>query len=177
LDLLTETVLVFSAAVAVWTDLRTGYIYNWLTVPVFFMGMIYAYLTVGWSGTGHALAGALLAAVTTFQFSTPGGGDIKLAMAVGTWIGVSGWPIYFIGVGVTRLFLSFLVRFKIYGWHLVPVARGIYAELLTWQLPPVGHRNFRLFQEPALKLDTDLDVPALPGALWVAGGVLAYILF
>lgn len=173
---ITCIILFFAALTAVYTDLKTGLIKNWLTLPLWAGGLIFSFFEKGLPGVGSALGAGLLVVVSTFKFSTPGGGDIKLGMGVGAWIGVSGWPAYFIGAALTRIFLSLVVKFKIYD-GCRGFLGGLKYELVTGTVPPYGEKNFKLFQSAAEKTGENTNIPVVPGALWVAGGVVSYIVY
>ncbi|MHB1126955.1 MAG: prepilin peptidase [Bacillota bacterium] len=167
-------VLAVGVITAVITDLKTGMIYNWLTIPLWIAGLAINYKVSGWVGIPQALAAGLLTVVTTFRFSTPGGGDLKLGMAVGAWIGFSGWPVYFVGMALTRVLLSLLVKIKVYG--VSGILSGLKYELITWSVPALGSKNFALFQNAARQAGYFGENPVVPGAIWVAGGSLIFII-
>ena len=82
------TVIVLS--VAVFTDLRSRRIPNWLVAPFFVLGVVVSAWLHGWRGAGMSLAGAGLALVTygvLFLMGGMGAGDVKLCAAIGAWIG------------------------------------------------------------------------------------------
>lgn len=82
------TVLVL--AVAVFTDLRSGRIPNWLVLPFLAIGIAVSGWQHGWGGVGHSLAGVGLGTVLFGFFYILGGmgmGDVKLCAAIGAWIG------------------------------------------------------------------------------------------
>jgi prepilin peptidase CpaA len=82
------------AAIAAWTDARTGRIPNWLTVGALAVGLV-AHGAAGWTGSGirGALLGCTFAAVGALACSIVplllvwwgaiGGGDLKLFAAIG----------------------------------------------------------------------------------------------
>lgn len=76
--------------VTVWTDVRERKIYNWATVPMWFMGWLYQATWFEWHGL---LNGALGCCVgfglffTLWAMRIAGGGDVKLVTALGVWLG------------------------------------------------------------------------------------------
>lgn len=172
-----DAVLLGAVMIAVCTDLRTGLIRNWLTAPLFLGGLVAAFFSGGWGETLSSVAVSAGCAYMTFLFARPGGGDLKLALAAGPWVGPQGFGLYLFGAWLTRAFLNFLVRLKIHGWNPVAAVRDAAIELRTWQVPRFGKNSFRIFQEAAAKVGGDPDLPAVPGALWVAGGVISLIFF
>lgn len=175
MEYITCAILFFSALIAVVTDLKSGLIKNWLTVPLWLGGLTDAFVMNSISGLGSAFFAGLLFVVSTFKFSTPGGGDIKFAMGVGAWIGFAGWPIYFVGMAATRIILSLAVKLKIYS--LKGFITGIKYELATGEVYALGDKNYSIFQKAAENASCQNDRPVVPGALWVTGGVLSYIIF
>lgn len=171
-----DLIIIVAVSIAVYTDVRTGLIKNWLTAPLLFTGCVLAYLSGGWAEVLSGVVAGFSIACLTFMFSTPGGGDIKLAMAVGPWIGMEHMSLYLLGAWGVRVALSLIIRLKTCNWKLVPAFNNAVMEMKTWQLSPLGEKNFKVFQRAAVKCGGSPDLPAVPGALWVAGGVAAEII-
>jgi len=77
-------------AVATFTDLRNHRIPNWLVVPFLVTGLVVQTWMQGWHGLGQSFAGAglgLLIYGFLFWIGGMGAGDVKLAAAIGAWIG------------------------------------------------------------------------------------------
>ena len=78
-------------AVAMFTDLRSRRIPNWLVLPFLLAGLAVSTLLYGGRGLLSGVEGALLAAALLGVFCFLGGmgaGDLKLCAAIGAWI----WP-------------------------------------------------------------------------------------
>lgn len=76
---------------AVYTDLRFGKIYNWLTIPCMAIGVTLNAAAGGWVGVIHSLAGVVLVMILFLIFAPAagiGGGDTKLMMAVASVLGL-----------------------------------------------------------------------------------------
>lgn len=76
--------------VATITDLRSRRIPNWLVVPFLVGGIVVSTWVHGWHGLGRSLEGLLLGFVIygiLFFLGGMGAGDVKLAAAIGAWIG------------------------------------------------------------------------------------------
>jgi prepilin peptidase CpaA len=82
------------AAISAWTDIRTGHIPNWLTLPGLALGLV-GHLVMGWYlggwrvglwEAGSAASGAALCSIAPglmFWKGAMGGGDLKLFAALG----------------------------------------------------------------------------------------------
>lgn len=76
--------------VATVTDLRSRRIPNWLVLPFLGAGILVSGWLHGWHGLGQSLAGAGLGLVLFgifFWLGGMGAGDVKLAAAIGAWVG------------------------------------------------------------------------------------------
>jgi prepilin peptidase CpaA len=76
--------------VATATDLRSRRIPNWLVLPFLVAGIGVNCWQHGWQGAAHSLEGlglGLLLFGILFFFGGMGAGDVKLAAAIGAWIG------------------------------------------------------------------------------------------
>ena len=84
-------IALFSAAfVALITDLKSGRIFNWLTFPLLLVGLAYGVATGGPQGLLQSLSGVgvgLLLFAWIFWLGHMGGGDVKLLIGFGAWVG------------------------------------------------------------------------------------------
>ena len=84
-------VVIGASLIAAVLDLKARRIPNWLCVPLFAAGLIWAAWQGGVDGLGQAfLAGVVLALpfVILFIFAGGGAGDAKLMAAIGAWLGL-----------------------------------------------------------------------------------------
>ncbi|HOK54218.1 MAG TPA: A24 family peptidase [Armatimonadota bacterium] len=89
--LMRDVMLVVVLSIAVFTDVRTGKIKNWLTFPAIVSGPVVNWIDGGMPQAMSSLAGlavmVLVGAVLAILKIT-GGGDIKLLVAVGSLVGM-----------------------------------------------------------------------------------------
>ncbi len=92
---ITELILpvaLISSLIAVGTDLAWGKIYNWLTLPVLFLGVAVSGMESGFGGFLSSLSGVAVAFIILIPLFLPrwlGAGDVKFMMAIGAWVGIS----------------------------------------------------------------------------------------
>lgn len=123
-----QAVALFASVTAAATDLRSGRIPNWLTLPLVVVGLVANALTRGAWGATESVAGLLLCAGVpwaVFRVSggrAIGGGDVKLFGALGSLLGpMSGLEIE---LGALLLIVVFaLVRLAFAG-GLLRMARA-----------------------------------------------------
>lgn len=128
------------ALVASITDVSKFKVYNLLTIPCFFSGLVYGVCTDGWEGFGFALLGSLFGLtilLVPYLMGGLGAGDVKFVMAVGSWLGATLLlPAILIGCAATvGYFFLFVGRSQ--GWR--GVLQSLY--LLSLRLSAFG-RNF-----------------------------------
>ncbi len=87
---LTTLVLCIVMGTAIYTDIRERKIYNNLTLPLCVIGLFFGLTWGGFTGFYDHLLGLLIAGGAWFFFwnlGIMGGGDQKLMMAAGAWLG------------------------------------------------------------------------------------------
>jgi prepilin peptidase CpaA len=112
-----------AVAVATVTDMHRRIIPNWLVMPFLLAGLTASGWIDGWHGISRSLTGLGLGLAiygALFWIGSMGAGDVKLAMAIGAWIGPSQ---LFFALFVTALAGGFMVV----GWA---IAAGFLPDLL-----------------------------------------------
>jgi prepilin peptidase CpaA len=109
-------------AIATFTDLRSRRIPNWLVLPFLAAGVVVGAWLGGWHGLGRSVGGLLLGGACFGVIAWLGGmgmGDVKLAAAIGAWIGPSQLIIALVVTGIAGGLLAV-------GWA---IAGGFLGEL------------------------------------------------
>ncbi len=116
--------VLLASSVAVATDLKSMRIPNWLTLPMFATGLLYAGLQGGWDGLGDALLGAAIAGgifIGMFILAGGGAGDAKLMLGVGAWLGSAPSIPLVVGVTAVGFVMAMIVTVVREGWRHIPV--------------------------------------------------------
>ena len=174
-------IVLVAVLAAIATDLRSAKIPNWLTAPLFLLGLAHAAWANGGMGVLDAVMAGAFYVIMTFVFSLaagrmPPGGDIKLVAAIGACFGMNYWMPYFIGMWFARGILGLLVRLKISDFSPVRFAGNIKYEIYTNQDMALGEKNFRFMQSPARKAGLDPNGVYIPPPLWLFGGTLSVVI-
>ena len=102
-EIAATSLMMVMLAAAIVTDLRTGKVYNKLTVPCAVAGLALGAITGGWPGLADRALGAGLVLAVVVMLSAAaglGGGDAKLLIAVGALKGFNFaiWALLLTGV-------------------------------------------------------------------------------
>ena len=85
------TVVTLASCVAAFTDVRQFKVYNLLTFPLLFGGLIYHTAIAGTEGFQESMAGMLFGfglLIFPYMLGALGAGDVKFVAAVGAWLGM-----------------------------------------------------------------------------------------
>lgn len=121
-------------AVATFTDLRNRRIPNWLVAPFFVVGVAVSCWFGGWHGLGHSLGGAglgLLIYGFLFWMGGMGAGDVKLAAAIGAWIGPN--QLFFALVVTAMVGGVMAIGWAAFGGFLKELLNGASDLTFGWQ--------------------------------------------
>ena len=83
--------VVIACVIASYTDVKSTRIPNWLSLPVFLVGMLHAVWSGGLEGLLDGLGGAAIAGglfIFAYAVHKGGGGDAKLMLGLGVWLGI-----------------------------------------------------------------------------------------
>ncbi len=113
---LIDIILFIILFISLFTDLKSGKIYNWVTMPAMAGGLLLNFMIAGPSGAYAGLLNScygILVALIVFVFpyliGALGGGDVKLLMAIGALKGHIFLFYSILAIGVVSFFLSLLV--------------------------------------------------------------------
>ena len=160
-----ETIaILFFSVTAAGMDLAYGRIFNWFTVSMGALGLVYAVFSGGLHGLGAALLGILAGFVLyswLFMLGVLGGGDVKLLMALGAWGGAHfALDVATLGIaigGVMGLGLM-LVTGKIRSF-----AARLYRFILTLTVKELEAETFKIDR----KTKMPFGLPIAIAAVWV----------
>jgi Flp pilus assembly protein protease CpaA len=103
--------LIGASLVAAVTDLRQGRIPNWLTLPLWLLGLARATYLGGAGGLGRALEVSVLLALpylVLFFLAKGGAGDAKLMAAIGAWLSLDEGLVVLCCVATAGMILALL---------------------------------------------------------------------
>jgi prepilin peptidase CpaA len=174
-QIVASVVLVVVLVVASWTDVTTRRIPNWLTISAIVAGLAVR-ASIGlapFGGGALGLAVACLLALPFFATGVLGGGDAKLLMAVGTFMGPTDvlWASLMIAVvgGIVALIEAARRRM------LVPTLASCGLLIVSWVT--LGRRGGgrRLLMGGGERLAVPYGVAIAAGSLvwWFGGGLLS----
>ena len=137
-------VVAFTAA-AVFTDLKSLRIPNWLTVPSFAIAVLFYVLVDGWAGLQFSLLGFATGFGILFLLwviGGGGGGDVKLMGAIGAWVGALPVLAIFIGSAVFAVLctIAMMAMNKVNGQQLIQ------AQASSGETQPISSKNNPLKQ-------------------------------
>lgn len=108
--LIPTAVVLAATIVATVTDVRRFKIYNALTIPLLFSGLVFHAITGGWDGLSGSFTGAgagLATLLFPFLLGAMGAGDVKLIAAMGAWLGTEAiLIIVLVGCVLTALYAA-----------------------------------------------------------------------
>jgi prepilin peptidase CpaA len=166
-----SVLLVVVLLVASWTDVKARRIPNWLTLG----GMIAGLAVRAWMGPGPLVDGALgvglglLLAAPFFAVGALGGGDAKLLMAVGAFMGPADLARASLVIAVVGGLIALLEAAR--RGVLLPTLASCGSLLLSWVT--LGRRGRERMVVGGQRLAVPYGVAIAAGSLlwWFAGGV------
>ena len=143
----TDLVLLIIVALAIIaasvTDIWKFKVYNALTFPLLFLGLLVSTYLGGWQGLESSVLGAGLGFLFLFFLFALGGvgaGDVKLLTAVGAWIGPYLTYQLFVNSGLCAAIYAMILVLRRGGINAVMVEllslRSILTDPSSWKRPP-----------------------------------------
>jgi prepilin peptidase CpaA len=169
-------VVIVASAISAVTDLWRFKVYNLLTIPLLFSGLLYHGVVGGYPELSKSFAGALFGfgiLVAPYVMGGMGAGDVKLMSAVGAWLGLS---------LTYQVFIASSIAAGLYALALIVMSRKL---LETWiNLQILWHRvtvfGRYLGAEDRVESEvirTDRRRRVIPFAAMVAVGVIATLVW
>lgn len=163
--------LVLMLLVASWTDIRSRRIPNWLTVG----GMVAGLAVRAWMGPGLVVSGVLgialagLLALPFFAAGALGGGDAKLLMAVGAFMGPADLVLASLVIAVVGGLVAIIEAGR--RGVLLPTLASCGSLILSWVT--LGRRGGGRTVNAGERLAVPYGVAIAAGSLlwWFAGGL------
>ena len=127
--------LIVISIIAIFTDLKYGKIYNWLTLPALFIGLFIVIFTTPLDLLPLHLVSLLiftLLSIPLFQLNWLGGGDIKLLYAFSIHFLPMNFLLLFLTISIVGgIFATFYMIFRPKQKHL-PYSLPIFSGLLIY---------------------------------------------
>ena len=153
--------VIVAGIIATITDLRNMTIPNWLTLPLFMAGLMYGGITEGSAGIIESLQGAAVAGgvfMMAYIMIGGGGGDVKLMMALGTWLGFERGVVLMLGVTIAGFFASLIIVISQGGLKNIPHA--IFHQMVLAQFglkrlkqgKVINHDSEEIYAQPAPRI-------------------------
>jgi prepilin peptidase CpaA len=171
LDMVASGLLVLVLLVASWTDVRSRRIPNWLTVG----GTVAGLAVRAWMGPSPVVSGvlgvalAVLLALPFFAAGALGGGDAKLLMAVGAFMGPADLARASLVIAVVGGLVALLEAGR--RGVLLPTLASCGSIILRWMT--LGRRGGEPLVVTGERLAVPYGVAIAAGSLlwWFAGGL------
>lgn len=132
MEILITIMIATALLIATITDLRSQKIYNWLTFPLMFSGLLAHTVFGGLDGLGLSAGGFALGLgvmIVPFFMGMMGAGDVKLMTGIGAWLGASATLTAFLITCIAGGFYAIIVLFK-YRDHMKNIFANIWNSFL-----------------------------------------------
>ena len=136
----TATLIAVTAVTAAITDIRSGKIYNWLTLPLLALAPVWHFAVRGLPGLWSSLEGlgitaGILLALALIAGRGLGGGDLKLLAALGAVGGhpFALWMLLFTALSGPVVAVPVMLRRRIVGYTLQNLAMNLAARYAAGQ--------------------------------------------
>ena len=153
--------VILAATIATFTDLRNMTIPNWLTLPLLVTGLLYSGLTEGTAGIIESLQGCAVAGgifMMAYIMIGGGGGDVKLMMALGSWLGFERSAVLMLAVTISGFFSSIIILIS--QGSLKNIPHAIFHQMVMAQFglkrlkqgKVINHDSEEIYAEPAPRI-------------------------
>ncbi len=153
--------VILAATIATFTDLRNMTIPNWLTLPLLVTGLLYSGITEGTAGIIESLQGCAVAGgifMMAYIMIGGGGGDVKLMMALGSWLGFERSAVLMLAVTISGFFASIIILIS--QGSLKNIPHAIFHQMVMAQFglkrlkqgKVINHDSEEIYAEPAPRI-------------------------
>ena len=153
--------VILAATIATITDLRNMTIPNWLTLPLLVTGLLYSGITEGTAGIIESLQGCAVAGgifMMAYIMIGGGGGDVKLMMALGSWLGFERSAVLMLAVTISGFFASIIILIS--QGSLKNIPHAIFHQMVMAQFglkrlkqgKVINHDSEEIYAEPAPRI-------------------------
>jgi prepilin peptidase CpaA len=153
--------VILAATIATFTDLRNMTIPNWLTLPLLVTGLLYSGITEGTAGIIESLQGCAVAGgifMMAYIMIGGGGGDVKLMMALGSWLGFERSAVLMLAVTISGFFASIIILIS--QGSLKNIPHAIFHQMVMAQFglkrlkqgKVINHDSEEIYADPAPRI-------------------------
>jgi len=153
--------VILAATIATLTDLRNMTIPNWLTLPLLVTGLLYSGITEGTAGIIESLQGCAVAGgifMMAYIMIGGGGGDVKLMMALGSWLGFERSAVLMLAVTISGFFASIIILIS--QGSLKNIPHAIFHQMVMAQFglkrlkqgKVINHDSEEIYADPAPRI-------------------------
>ena len=173
LQLIQQLVLLLGGTTSAITDAKTGYIYDWITIPMIIFGIILSLLQMQLTNliTGAIVFGLLY---ITYKFGKIGGGDVKLFAAIALLNPYNDYyflitTLFFAAMGAMMFYsIYYFIKYLRKGINVSENKKGI-EKAIIFGVIIIAYFGILLFKNfISLPVAQMLATPILLGLLFVA---------
>ena len=167
-------VILGASLIAAFWDLKSRRIPNWLTLPLFVLGLVQAVWLGGLDGLGNSFLAAIILGlpyVLLYLFAGGGAGDAKLMAAAGSWLGLQSGMTALFCISICAIILALLKA--AFAKRFVEAVRRIQMILVSVFLMMTSKGAVKVSE----MADTDHDPMTVPYGLAIFAGLMSAALY